>query len=164
MSILLLICPLPAEILCCVPGKPYSIQTMLSNLFNSPKFADIEFVVGPADAPASELRRFYAHKQVLGIRSPVFEAQIFHNFAESRENEIRVTDLSPEAFECVLRCIYTDQANLSAVHEDRIIEVTLCFFLVYTVCSLEYARCDDRNNRRLDHFDGGLSFSFTYIR
>ncbi|XP_054716558.1 BTB/POZ domain-containing protein 3-like [Uloborus diversus] len=63
---------------------------------------DITFEVGPEGVA------FKAHKLILAIASPVFEAMFYGPLAETGEKVV-IPDLSPEGFHCLLKYVYTEK-------------------------------------------------------
>uniref|UniRef100_A0A1B6DC74 BTB domain-containing protein n=1 Tax=Clastoptera arizonana TaxID=38151 RepID=A0A1B6DC74_9HEMI len=78
------------------------------HLFETGLFSDCKFIVGNG----SKIRTFPAHKLILSMASPVFEAMFYGPMGEN--NAITVPDIQTEAFECMLQYIYTDKVNLSS--------------------------------------------------
>ncbi|VUZ55354.1 unnamed protein product [Hymenolepis diminuta] len=75
----------------------------------------------------SEVKRFAAHKLVLAVASPVFEAMFFGGFAEGAKTmqngmsgimEVHVDDVTPAAFQQCLRYIYYDDILLTDILDD----------------------------------------------
>ncbi|KAJ0181908.1 hypothetical protein K1T71_002630 [Dendrolimus kikuchii] len=58
---------------------------------------------------------FKAHKLILGISSPVFEA-MFYGPLSSNEN-IEITDIQPDIFQLLINYIYTDTVELTSVEQ-----------------------------------------------
>ncbi|KAF0298472.1 BTB/POZ domain-containing protein 2 [Amphibalanus amphitrite] len=77
-------------------------------LFESGQWHDCEFIVGME----SNQQVFQAHRLVLTMASPVFEAMLFGGMAEKAP--IKVLDVSPEAFRSLMLYIYSDQINLQS--------------------------------------------------
>ena len=48
----------------------------------------------------------------LAMSSPVFEAMFYGGLAETKR-EIKISDVQPDAFSCMLEYIYTDEVNLT---------------------------------------------------
>ena len=71
------------------------------NYFMNESESDVVFIVDGKRVPA--IRR------ILAFKSNVFEAMFSGNFVESDQNEIRLEDLSYEAFKSMIRFIYTEQ-------------------------------------------------------
>ena len=61
---------------------------------------DCTFVVGPEDG---ETKEFKAHRFLLCNASPVFEKMLTGEMVEARTGHVRVTDLSPNTFQLLLR-------------------------------------------------------------
>lgn len=93
----------------------------MSALYNQKTLSDVTFVVGKQP----DTRTFYAHKFILTMSSPVFEAW-FRFSGEltsggltgpvSEEKEISLTDEEPEAFKNLLLFIYTDEVDINAAN------------------------------------------------
>lgn len=60
----------------------------------------------------SEVKRLSAHRNILSSASPVFKAMFFGPLAE--KEEVEIIDVTHKAFDCMLKFIYTDEANLEA--------------------------------------------------
>lgn len=58
---------------------------------------------------------FKAHKLILGISSPVFEAMFYGPL--STNNEVVITDIEPEIFQLLLNYIYTDKVEISSIED-----------------------------------------------
>ena len=75
--------------------------------------ADVHFIVGND----SNKERIAAHKLILSIGSPVFNA-MFHGtgqqMIELSVNEIEIPDIEPIAFRSLLRYLYTDDVCIEA--------------------------------------------------
>lgn len=62
-----------------------------------------------------DTKSFYAHKFVLSMSSPVFEAWFrFGGGQAVSDKEIELTDEEPEAFKNLLLFIYTDEVDVNA--------------------------------------------------
>jgi len=57
--------------------------------------------------------RFYAHRLLLSLRSPVFKAMFNGPLKESESSEIDIADISPEAFGAMLAFLYKGKSNSS---------------------------------------------------
>lgn len=58
---------------------------------------------------------FKAHKLILGISSPVFEAMFYGPL--STDSIVVITDIEPEIFQLILNYIYTDKVEISSIEE-----------------------------------------------
>ncbi|CAG9784694.1 unnamed protein product [Diatraea saccharalis] len=78
-----------------------------SHLLQSGEWSDCSFLVG------SDLNRYIikAHKLILASASPVFKAMFFGTMAE-KDGPIEILDVEPEAFETLLKYIYTDKTSI----------------------------------------------------
>ncbi|EDO39373.1 predicted protein, partial [Nematostella vectensis] len=82
-----------------------SIKERVHYMYSNSLFSDIEFLITKADG--TEVR-FPAHKFVLSVSSPVFEAMFFGNLAESGPT-VRLPDCTVDGFQELLRYLYCDQ-------------------------------------------------------
>ncbi|KAL9980213.1 hypothetical protein ACROYT_G008768 [Oculina patagonica] len=85
-------------------------------IFNNDLFSDVKFVIGKTDGELSESKRrkqvIPAHKLVLSISSPVFEAMFYGELAETGDS-IELPDCEYESLLELFRYIYSDEVNLS---------------------------------------------------
>lgn len=72
-------------------------------LLESGNFSDITITVGE--------KKFQVHKAIITSRSPVFEAMLKHDMKEKGENRIKITDITSEVMEEVLRFMYAAKVN-----------------------------------------------------
>lgn len=83
----------------------YSIDPRLNELdyldylLEDLKFSDVTFKV--------KKRFFHVHKNILSIRSPVFEVMFKHDMKEKINNTVDIEDIEPEVFKEMLQFIYT---------------------------------------------------------
>jgi len=67
-------------------------------LLNNPRMSDVRFIVGEHKAEV------FAHKTILAMGSPVFEAQFFGSLSENFDtNAIEVPDIEPDTFVLFLK-------------------------------------------------------------
>ena len=81
-------------------------------MFSNEHLSDVKFVVRGNDGKSESNRLIAAHKFVLSIGSPVFEAMFYGELAETK-NTIQLPDCD---YECLLeffRYLYSDEVNLS---------------------------------------------------
>lgn len=60
-------------------------------------------------------KKFKAHKLILGITSPVFEAMFYGPL--SNNEDVTITDVEPNIFDMLLTYIYTDKVEIKSVDE-----------------------------------------------
>lgn len=86
----------------CSIGVPKSLDLhrQIGNLLGSSETTDVTFDV--------ENRSFMCHRLILAARSPVFKAELFGYMAEATQKHVKIKDMCREAFEAMLRFIYTD--------------------------------------------------------
>ena len=89
-------------------------------IFNNDLFSDVKFVIGEKDiesgesSPAGKRRKqvIPAHKLVLAIGSPVFEAMFYGELAETSDS-IELPDCEYDSLLELFRYMYSDEVNLS---------------------------------------------------
>lgn len=84
-----------------------SLYDRVKKLLVSYEWSDCSFFISGKD--------FKAHKLILGISSPVFEAMFYGPL--SSNNSIEITDIEPDIFQLLLNYIYTDTVELSSIEE-----------------------------------------------
>ena len=113
------------------PATPNDWNARIASLFGTDQacgesdLTDVTFVVKDMAQTEDEQRgacaggggaetRFKAHKFLLALRSPVFEAMFYGPMAESTK-EIVVPDVTPTAFKAMLNYLYTDKVVFHAL-------------------------------------------------
>ena len=82
-------------------------------MFNNDLFSDVKFVVQKAAQGESESKQVIpAHKFVLSISSPVFEAMFYGELAETTDS-IELPDCEYDSLLELFRYMYSDEVNLS---------------------------------------------------
>ena len=81
-------------------------------IFNNDLFSDVKFVVRKMDGESESKQVIPAHKFVLSISSPVFEAMFYGELAETRDS-IELPDCEYESLLELFRYMYSDEVNLS---------------------------------------------------
>ena len=81
-------------------------------MFNNNLFSDVKFVVQSADDESQSKQVIPAHKFVLSISSPVFEAMFYGELADTRDS-IDLPDCEYESLLELFRYMYSDEVNLS---------------------------------------------------
>ena len=89
-----------------------TIREKTTFMFNNDLFSDVKFVVRKSDGESGSKRAIPAHKLVLSIGSPVFEAMFYGELAETR-NVIELPDCEYESLLELFRYMYSDEVNLS---------------------------------------------------
>ncbi|KAM3964677.1 kelch-like protein 41a [Aphomia sociella] len=84
-----------------------NLYDRVKKLLVSFEWSDCKFSVSGKD--------FKAHKLILGISSPVFEAMFYGPL--STNNDVIITDIEPDIFQLVLNYIYTDKVEISSVEQ-----------------------------------------------
>ncbi|GJN13253.1 hypothetical protein PR202_ga31605 [Eleusine coracana subsp. coracana] len=88
-----------SETMCQIDVPPSDLPDDLGKLLDNEKRTDVAIKV--------EGEIFYAHKLVLSMRSPVFEAELYGPMRDKTRN-ITVEDMQPVVFKALLHFIYTD--------------------------------------------------------
>ena len=81
-------------------------------MFNNDLFSDVKFVARGSDGESESKQAIPAHKFVLSIGSPVFEAMFYGELAETRDT-IELPDCQYESLLELFRYMYSDEVNLS---------------------------------------------------
>ncbi|KAL9980022.1 hypothetical protein ACROYT_G008553 [Oculina patagonica] len=81
-------------------------------MLNNDLFSDVKFVVRDANGESESKQVIPAHKFVLSISSPVFEAMFYGELAEARDC-IELPDCENESLLELFRYMYSDEAILS---------------------------------------------------
>ena len=89
-----------------------TIRERIKFIFNNHRFSDVKFVVRKTDVESESKQVIPAHKFVLSISSPVFEAMFYGELAETRDS-IELPDCEYESLLELFRYIYSDEVNLS---------------------------------------------------
>ena len=96
---------------------PNTLSTDLSNILKSGRASDIALYVGP--------REFKAHKLVLRMRSPYWEALFASPMREAdsdSDDGIKITDTEPDVFEQLLAWMYTGELAEGALETQDMAE------------------------------------------
>ncbi|KAL9980113.1 hypothetical protein ACROYT_G008656 [Oculina patagonica] len=88
-------------------------------VFNNDIFSDVKFVVRGVNGESESKQVIPAHKFVLSISSPVFEAMFYGELAETRDS-IELPDCEYESLLELFRYMYSDEAIL---HGSNVMEV-----------------------------------------
>ena len=94
-------------------------------LMSSSKYSDVDLVV--------DGREFKAHKLILQIRSPVFEAMFKYDTEESKNNRVVIDDIHPKVFKEFLKFLYTgDKYSLDMDYSDDLLVAAekVCLIIV----------------------------------
>ena len=81
-------------------------------MFNNNLFSDVKFIVQTADNVSQSKKVIPAHKFVLSISSPVFEAMFYGELAETKDS-IELPDCEYESLLELFHFMYSDEVNLS---------------------------------------------------
>ena len=81
-------------------------------MFDNNLFTDVKFVVPKANGESDSKQVISAHKLVLSISSPVFEAMFYGELADTTDS-IELPDCEYDSLLELCRYIYSDQVNLS---------------------------------------------------
>ena len=89
-----------------------TIRERTKFMLNNDLFSDVKFVVRNSDGESESKEVIPAHKFVLSIGSPVFEAMFYGELAETRDS-IELPDCEYESLLELFRYMYSDEVNLS---------------------------------------------------
>ena len=89
-----------------------TIRDRTKFMFNNHLFSDVKFVARTSDGESESKRAIPAHKFVLSIGSPVFEAMLYGELAETRDT-IELPDCEYESLLELFRHMYSDDVKLS---------------------------------------------------
>ena len=91
-------------------------------MINNALFSDMKFVVRKSDGESESKQVIPAHKFVLSIGSPVFEAMFYGELAETRDS-IELPDCEYESLLELFRYMYSDDVNLSGNNVMRVLSL-----------------------------------------
>lgn len=80
-----------------------TVCSRLKFILNQHKFTDVTVVV--------QGKEFKCHRLILALGSPYFERTFYHTFKDDRSSPILISDVRPEAFQCVQTFLYTDKVT-----------------------------------------------------
>ena len=92
--------------------KRPTIRERTKFMLNNDLFSDVNFVVRKSDGESGSKQVIPAHKFVLPIGIPVFEAMFYGELAETRDS-IELPDCKYESLLELFRYMYSDEVNLS---------------------------------------------------
>ena len=87
-----------------------TIRERAKFMFNNDRLSDVKFVVQNSESESKQV--IPAHKFVLSIGSPVFEAMLYGELAETRDS-IELPDCDYESLLELFRYMYSDEVDLS---------------------------------------------------
>ena len=100
-------------------AKP-SLRERSKFIFNNDLFSDVKFTVRTTDGGSESMQFIPAHKLVLSISSPVFEAMFYGELTETRDF-IELPDCDYESLLELFRFMYCDEVNLSGSNVMRVL-------------------------------------------
>ena len=89
-----------------------TIRERTKVLLNNDRLSDVKFVVANSNGESESTRVIPAHKFILAIGSPVFEAMFYGELAETKDT-IELPDCDYESLLELFRYMYSDKVNLS---------------------------------------------------
>ena len=92
-----------------------TIRERTKFMLNNDLFSDVKFVVRKSDGESESKQMISAHKFVLSIGSPVFEAMFYGELADTRDS-IELPDCEYESLFELFRFMYSDEVNLSGIN------------------------------------------------
>ena len=124
--------------------KRPTIKERTTFMLNNHLFSDVKFVVRKSDGESESKQVIPAHKFVLSIGSPVFEAMFYGELAETRHS-IELPDCEYESLLELFRYMYSDEVNVSGSNVMRVLYLAK----KYMVPSLA-DKCTDFLQKNLD--------------
>ena len=100
--------------------KRSTIRERTKFMLNNDLFSDVKFVVRKREGESESKQVIPAHKFVLSIGSPVFEAMFYGELAETRDS-IELPDCEYESLLELFRYMYSDEVNLSGSNVMRVL-------------------------------------------
>lgn len=99
-----------------VQAEKRTIRERTALMINNPLMSDVKFAIShdtnsTSKDHGSEL--IYAHKFLLSLGSPVFQAMFYGNMADPRQ-EIPLSDCHPRSFIEFIRYLYSDEVHLTS--------------------------------------------------
>ena len=89
-----------------------TIRERTKFLFNKDRLSDVKFVAANSNGKSESTQVIAAHKFILAIGSPVFEAMFYGELAETKDT-IELPDCDYESLLELFRYMYSDKVNLS---------------------------------------------------
>ena len=89
-----------------------TVRERTTFMFNNEHLSDVKFSVRGSDGESETDQLITAHKFVLSIGSPVFEAMFYGELVETKDT-IQLPDCDYESLLELLRYLYSDEVNLS---------------------------------------------------
>ena len=97
-------------------------------MFNNDLFSDVKFVVLKAVSESESKQVIPAHKLMLSISSPVFEAMFYGELAETGDS-IELPDCEYDSLLELFRYMYCDEVNLSGSNVLAVLYLSKKYFL-----------------------------------
>ena len=89
-----------------------TIRERAKFMLNNDRFSDVKFVAANRNGESERKQVIPAHKFILAIGSPVFEAMFYGELAETKDT-VELPDCDCESLLELFRYIYSDKVNLS---------------------------------------------------
>ena len=82
-------------------------------------------------------RRFHAHKVILITCCPYFEAMFLSGMAESKQTEVDLQGVEPDAFDAILKLLYTGQIRVTTENVQSVLTAASIFQIEHlkTACA-----------------------------
>ena len=124
-------------------------------MFNNDRLSDVRFVVPTADGESKSKKVIPAHKFVLSISSPVFEAMFYGELAETKDS-IELPDCEYKSLLELFRFMYSDEVNLSGSNVMGVLYLAKKYMVPSPIVS-KFQRCCRFDS--VDFVAPGLSYS-----
>ena len=121
-----------------------TIRERAKYMLNNDRLSDVKFVAANSNGESESKQVIPAHKFILAIGSPVFEAMFYGELAETKDT-IELPDCDYESLLELFRYMYSDEVNLSGSN----VMGLLYLAKKYIVPSLTY-KCTEYLKEKLD--------------
>ncbi|XP_068680336.1 BTB/POZ domain-containing protein 6-like [Montipora foliosa] len=108
--------------------KKPTIRERSKFMFNNHLFSDVKFVVRKSDGQSESKQAIPAHKLMLSIGSPVFEAMFYGDLAETSDS-IELPDCEYDVLLELFRYLYSDEVNLSGSNVMKVLYLAKKYFV-----------------------------------
>ena len=93
-------------------------------ILNNDRLSDVKFIATKSNGESESKQVIPAHKFILAIGSPVFEAMFYGEMAETKDT-IELPDCDNESLLELFRYMYSDEVNLSGSNAVSYTHLTL---------------------------------------
>jgi len=98
----------------------------IAQLYGDSTFADVTFVVQNKDGP---VKKFVGHRNIISCWSDPLDAMLCGSFAEGNLREVSIWDVEPDAFEAMLKMMYSGKVELTVDNVLAVLDASARFDL-----------------------------------